>query len=297
MLNPKLWLKNRLERLLLLRPFVVTEMVQRCGLPLQDLQIVMPHRLNWPLTNAALLAFQRLTTGNFGITLVVNFDEIPANWAGKGDPRFTLVRNRCSVLGKLLRKLLKTENGSLNNAFAIETALKQEPGFRWAIVTHNDSAPLCRGWNQFFFAALGNGLVLGNLRDTTRVFAAHSSGTLFSAEEFRQRNGSAWPEFRFGELVRDVADGITLTLHPPGRGLVPVLPNTRQSPELAERLNSYPLLRDFAENGTHVSFSADGKTPVFAHMGRGTPRSKADPGMAHKLPVEAWITMLTELPG
>jgi hypothetical protein len=89
-------------------------------------------------------------------------------------------------------------------------------------------------------------------------------------------------------MVLDVGDGLTLALHAPREEPVPVLPNSLQEPELKKKLlPAFPLLAQFADNGTHVSFGREG--PVFAHMGRGTPRSQRDPGFAHKLPVDRWI--------
>ncbi len=298
--NPKLWLKNRLERVLLSWPFVAYEVLQKNSLaqPQKELQIIIPHRVNWRLTNSTVRAFQRLTTGNFGLTVVVNFDEVPEQWEGLHNPRLTLLRYRFTFLGQLLRLFFSSENGSMSNAMAIELGLKEEPDFRWALVAHNDSAPLRKGWNEQFFQALGSGLVIGNTRDTSRVCAAHAAGTLFDAHAFRKRGGTPWPIFRFGEMVQDVGDGISEALHPKNVGLVPVLPNTRQSPALISVLKkNYPLLAEFAHNGTQVSFAPDGETPIYAHMGRGTPRSQLDPSMAHKLPVDRWIEWIDSIDG
>ncbi|MGZ3655144.1 MAG: hypothetical protein ACXVCS_06300 [Bdellovibrionota bacterium] len=291
--NFKLWLKNRLERIIFSSLSVNQEVLKKA--PPHELEIIIPHRTNWPLTTATVGAFERLTTGDFGITVVANVDEVPPGWSGLQNPRITLVRNRVTFFGRLFRLIFPSENGSMSNAIAIESGLRARPDARWAIVAHNDSAPLRRGWNENFFEALGSGLVIGSTRDEARVFAAHSAGTLFNAQEFRRRGGSPWPTFRFGQMVRDVGDGITEVLHDQSSGKVPVLPNNRQEPTLTKSLSAYPLLNEFAENGTHVSFSADRKFPIYAHLGRGTPRSKADPSMAHKLPVDRWIELLNTL--
>jgi hypothetical protein len=298
MINAKLWLKNRLEKLILSPPFLTHDVLKRSALSADDreLQIIIPHRVNWRLTTSTIRAFDRLTTGKFGITLVVNFDPIPDNWEGFQNPRLTVVRNRFTTLGRLFSRIFSSENGSISNALGIELGLLEDPGFHWALVAHSDSAPLRRGWNEEFRQALGTGMLIGNTRDTSRVFAAHAAGTMFNAREYLKRGGCSWPTFRFGEMVQDVGDGITLALHPPGQGLAPVLPNTRQEPELIAALAArFPVLYGFAENGTQVSFAADRQTPIFAHMGRGTPRSKADPTMAHKLPVDSWIDWIDTL--
>ena len=103
-----------------------------------------------------------------------------------------------------------------------------------------------------------------------------------------------WPRYRFGQMVWDVSDGITLALNRK-EGLVPVLPNNLQSPELRDRLEPYATLAKFAENGTNVSFDAGARIPVFAHMGRGPPRLQQDPFFAHKPPVEHWIEWIDSL--
>jgi hypothetical protein len=292
----KVWIKNRLERFLVTPFCMASEIVQQPPESSRRLQIVIPHRSNWALTTACVGAFERLTTGEFGITVVVNFDSVPEDWVGWKDPSVTLICNRLTPLGRVLRRFHAAENGSMNNALAIDVALRANPHLEWALVAHNDSAPMTKGWNEFFFAALGDGLVIGNTRDQARVFAAHSAGALFSAAEFRRRNGSPWPTFRFGNMILDVGDGMTETLHPKENGLVPVLPNTRQSPELARKLEKrFPVLYEFALNGTHVSFDAASETPIFAHLGRGTPRSKGDLSLSHKLPVDIWIDLVNAL--
>lgn len=296
MLRLKVWIKNRLERLLVSPLCVSQETIQRATTPPQRLQIIIPHRLNWPLTIASVGAFERFTTGDFGITVVVNFDTVPADWTGWKNPRITLVRNRLTLLGSIFRKIYKSQNGSMENALAIEIGLRQHPALEWAFIAHSDSAPLTKGWNEVFFSALGTGLVIGNTRDEARVFAAHAAGTLFHAGEFRRSGASPWPTFRFGKMIQDVGDGISETLHPKGRGLVPVLPNTRQTPELCRKLEQrFPLLYEFALAGTHVTFDAQGNMPVYAHLGRGTPRSEFHPSMKHKLPVEIWVDLVNSL--
>ena len=295
--NIKLWLKNRAERLMLWGPMVSSTVLQRSTLQpsRRHLQVIIPHRLNWSLTSATIRAFQRLTTGDFGITLVVNFDSVPANWEGRRMPNLTIVQNRFSALGRIYRRVFKSENGSMFNAFALAVGLESETDFEWAFIAHNDSAPLAKGWNEHFARALQGGLVAGNLRDPYRVFAAHSSGTLFQQQEFRRRGGSVWPGYRFGVMLWDVSDGITLALHK-SKDPVPVLPNNLQTPELGRKLGDrYATLSKFVENGTAVSFDEGEKVPVFAHMGRGTPRSQQDPIFSHKLPVERWIEWVETL--
>jgi len=289
--NPKLWLKTSLERLLLSSACVTTELLQRGGD--HEFEIIIPHRVNWPLLNATLRAFDRLTTGNFGITVVVNFDEVPATWAGKGNPRVTLLRNRFTAFGALLRRVFSSENGSMSNALGIEQGLKAHPRIQWAFMAHSDSAPLVKGWNEIFFRAMGTGLIFGNTRDSIRMQAAHAAGTLFQAQEFFRRGGTVWPLYRFGEMIRDVGDGATLALHPELAGPVPVLENNRQQPALNARLSG--TIAEFAENGSHISFEPGSDIPIFAHLGRGTPRSRGESQMAQKLPVDHWIDYLETL--
>jgi hypothetical protein len=289
MLNLKLWLRTALEKLLVCRLSVATDIIQWGGD--HELEIIIPHRLNWPLLNATVRAFDRLTSGDFGITVVVNFADLPDVWAGMNNPHVTLVRNRVTTFGKIFRTIFNSENGSLGNALGLERGLAAHTNPHWAFMAHSDSAPLVKGWNEIFFRAMGKGLVIGNIRDTFRVFAAHGSGTIFQAQEFRKRGGSVQPLYRFGKMIHDVGDGVTLALHSPGEGLVPVLPNNRQSPELSSRLKG--ILGDFAQNGTHVSFDPESGAPIFAHMGRGTPRSEG--AMAQKLPVDYWIEYLETL--
>jgi len=294
----KRWVKNRLERLLLCRAFVRREVVKSSsisGAP-DTWQIIIPHRVNWPLTTAAVKAFARLSTGNFSITLVVNFDQIPNDWECLKIPNLTIVRNSSTSWGNTFRLLFNQENGSMGNALALETGLWANPDFQWAFIVHSDSAPLTRDWNSHFFGALGQGSVVGNMRDRIRVNAAHSSGTLFNQQEFLRRKGSVWPLYHWGAMVWDVSDGITMALHPPKKGPVPVLPNTLQEPELIPSLHkTMPLLAEFAESGTRVTFNAERTVPVFAHMGRGTPRSENAPSMAHKPAVERWIEWIDSL--
>jgi hypothetical protein len=297
MVNLKLWIKNRLERLMVTPLMVQSELLKQSTLPPEKkkLQIIVPHRLNWKLTSATIRAFDRLTSGDFGITLVVNFDEIPSDWEGWKIPNLTIVKNSFAPIGRLYRNIFSSENGSMFNALALAKGLEAEPEFEWAFVAHNDSAPLIRGWNEHFVTALRGGLVAGNFRDRTRVFAAHSSGTLFHQGEFLKRCGTVWPSYRFGVMVWDVSDGITLALQRKNE-LVPVLPNSLQSPELAAQLGqTFQVLRKFVENGTTLSFASDERTPVFAHMGRGTPRSQQDPFFQHKLPVDHWIEWIDTL--
>lgn len=298
MMNPKTWLKNLLERLMVTPLMVKSRVLKRsnAGSAARHLQIIIPHRLNWHLTNATIRAFRRLTTCDFSITLVVNFDSVPADWEGWKVENLTVVQNEFSTFGKLYRAFFKSENGSMFNALALQKGLEAEPDFQWALVAHNDSAPLLRGWQEHFFRELGNGFVVGNLRDRIRVFAAHSSGTLFQQQEFLRRGGTVWPRYRFGVMKWDVSDGITLALHGDKDKLVPVLPNNLQNPKLGEALDpSFGMLKKFVENGTNLTFAQDGRTPVFAHMGRGTPRSQQDPFFKHKLPVDHWIEWIDSL--
>lgn len=293
--NLKLWLKNRLERLMLTSPMVRSRILKRAQVAKPFLQVIIPHRLNWSLTSATVRAFQRLTTCQLNITLVVNFDDVPADWEGWKMENLTIAQNKFTTIGRLYRKVFSSENGSMFNALALQKGLDANPGFEWAFVAHNDSAPLLRGWQEHFFQALEGGLVSGNLRDRFRVFAAHSSGTLFNQREFLRRQGTVWPGYRFGVMVWDVSDGITLALHDKQEP-VPVLPNNLQQPELGARLDpSHTMLKKFVENGTNLTFARDGKTPVFAHMGRGTPRSLEDPFFKHKLPVDQWIEWIDSL--
>jgi hypothetical protein len=292
----KLWLKNRLERMMLTRPMLRTRTLKRSAQTARQLHVVIPHRLNWNLTSATVRAFQRLTTCDFSITLVVNFDSVPKDWEGWKMENLTLVQNEFSALGNLYRALFRSENGSMFNALALHEGLRAEPDFEWAFIAHNDSAPLARGWQEHFFQARNGGLVSGNLRDRFRVFAAHSSGTLFNQREFQNRGGTVWPRYRFGEMQWDVSDGITLSLHDNKKSPVPVLPNNLQNPELGTQLDdSHSVLKKFVENGTNLTFAQDEKTPVFAHMGRGTPRSQQDPFFKHKLPVDFWIDWIDSL--
>ncbi len=295
--NLKHWLKNRLERLMLAGPFVRTTILKRGVFSgKRHLQIIIPHRANWRLTASTVHAFQRLTTGDFGITLVVNFDSMPVSWEPLSLENLTIVENQFSSLGKIYRYLFSSENGSMQNALGITKGIEAEPDFDWGFVAHNDSAPLCQGWNEYFFQALGTGLVIGNLRDSSRVFAAHASGTLFHQQEFRQRQGTVWPKFRFGEMVWDVGDGLTQALHTSEKTPVPVLPNSLQNPALKQQLEpANPTLAKFVNNGTHVSFDKEMRFPIFAHLGRGTPRSKQDPFFAHKLPVDQWIEWIDSI--
>jgi len=296
--NLKLWVKNRLERITLCGFMVQTEVLQKAILPpdRKFLQIIIPHRLNWKLTMATIRSFQRLTTCDFSITLVVNFDSFPENWEGWGQEQVTVVKNTFSPLGEMYRSIFRSENGSMFNALALDRGLRAEPDFQWAFVAHSDSAPLIRGWQDHFFGAKGSGMVIGNLRDPFRIFACHSSGTLFNQQEFQRRGGTVWPRYYFGEMQWDVSDGITKALHLDPSSPVPVLPNNLQKPEIGSNLDrSHGVLRNFVENGTNLTFALDEKTPVFAHMGRGTPRSKEDPFFQHKLPVDLWIEWIDSL--
>ena len=74
-------------------------------------------------------------------------------------PNLTLVRNEFSALGQAYRKVFLAENGSMFNALALQAGLDAEPGFEWAFIAHNDSAPLSLAWNEEFFRAAGDGLV------------------------------------------------------------------------------------------------------------------------------------------
>lgn len=293
--SPVQWLKNRLERLLLSSLMVQSRVLVRARPASRHLQIIIPHRFNWRLTSATVRAFSRLTTGEFGITVVVNFDEIPPDWDGWNLDNLTLVHNTFSPFGRLFRLIFRSENGSMSNALALSRGLEAEPGYEWAFMAHSDSAPLVRGWNELYFSALHGGLVLGNLRDRSRVFAAHASGTLFHQREFLKRGGSVWPRYRFGVMAWDVGDGVSMTLHDSG-GPVPVLPNNLQNPELSDRVHpSMTVLKMFVGNGTNLTFAEDGLTPLFAHMGRGTPRSQEDSSFRHKLPVDQWIDWIETL--
>lgn len=291
------WIKTFLQGLLVSRACLRTTVLKRGALPAgqRRLQVILPHRLNWPLTSAAIRAYLRLTTGERpGVTLVVNFDEVPQAWEGWQIPNLTIVRNEFSWLGKILRRVFRSENGSMFNALALHRGLGAEPGFDWAFIAHSDSAPLVRGWNEHFEAGLRGGLVCGNFRDAIRVHAAHSSGTLFRQSEFLRRGGSVWPKYRFGRMLWDVSDGITVALHPAASGPVPVLPNTLQEPELINRLEGTSI-GEFARGGSQVSFDTNRRVPVFAHMGRGTPRSQNDTKFAGLLPVDAWIKTIDSI--
>ncbi len=297
MINPKVAVKNKLERVLVSKPFIASRLIHRAERSSNEFQIIIPHRLNWRLTAATVRAFQRLTEGEFIITLVVNFDSVPSDLAGLDIRKITIVKNEFTPLGSAYRNLFGSENGSMFNALALQVGLDAEPDFKWAFIAHNDSAPLIHGWQQHFYNALDGGLVCGNLRDRQRVFAAHSSGTLFNQREFLKRRGTVWPKYLFGKMLWDVSDGITVALHDKKNDReVPVLPNNLQEPKLGHDLDSrHSILKKFIENGTNLSFSLDRKTPVFAHMGRGTPRSQQDPFFKHKLPVDYWIEYLDSL--
>ena len=291
----KTWLKNLLERALVCPLFVHTEVLKRSTVKASEknFHLIMPHRLNWKLTSSALRSFRKLSSKNHSFTLVVNFDEIPADWEGWQWTDLTIVRNTITPLGRLFRMAFNKENGSINNALAIDRGIKAEPDFRFAFIAHSDSAPLCADWDKYFFQALGENLVIGNVRDRTRVNAAHSSGTLFRQDEFLRRGGTVWPLYQFGRMVWDVSDGITMALHPPALGPVPMLENSLYNPELGSRLRENGgMLAEFVETGTIVSFDAKCTKPIFAHMGRGTPRSQKDPAFAKRPAVDLWAEMI-----
>ena len=195
-------------------------------------------------------------------------------------------------MGWLLDEIGVPEHGSLANAMAIQRGLDYFPEPVWAFMAHNDSAPLAPHWDDAFFDFLGDGKVVGNIRDKTRVQAAHSSGTLFHQQMFLARNGSVWPVIKGERIEIDVGDGISLCLHDAKSGLVPVLPNTLQDASLLDGIaQTLPELEPFMRTGTHVSLSAAGK-PVFGHLGRGTPRSEGSNMYSGRPAVELWADIV-----
>jgi len=209
----------------------------------------------------------------------------------------TLIEHRLDWLGSALRRIVGRQ-GSMENAIGIDSALQEHSEFEWAFMAHSDSAPLAFNWDDAYFEALGQGLIVGNYRDRIRIHAAHASGTLFSQRQFLRARGQMWPVFKRGQMILDVGDRATAILHDLRWGQVPVLPNTINDPKLISKIEArYPLLGEFAKTGSCIALDSAGQIPVFGHLGRGTPRNMKDPRFSQRPPVETWVQMISEVKG
>lgn len=267
----------------------------------ETLHVIIPHCTNWTLTTAAANAFIRLTRRPVSVTVVNNFDETPVPSTLFAIPQVTLIRHRLTAIGKTLRKIIRTRQGSLENAIGLDSGLLQHPHFTWAFMAHSDSAPLIKNWDDFYFSGLSNGeLIIGNYRDRIRIHAAHASGTLFHQKTFFEKGGNMRPEFEGDTVKLDVGDRATLLLHDLSHTPVPVLPNTINRAELIDFLEKNHTtfgvkLGEFARTGSCISFDCDAKIPVFGHLGRGTPRNLQDPKFKGRPSVDYWIDLINSV--
>ncbi len=295
--------KDWVEDLAVMRPLISRTLLrQPKSVDPHALHIIVPHRANWKLTEACVRAYARLTSRPYQITVVCNFDQVPDAVLAWPIPQVAVIDHQITWVGRGLGKFFSKENGSKSNAIALDAAIRTFPDFEWAFMSHNDSAPLIKDWDQYFFSGIQGDRIIGNYRDKIRIHAAHASGTLFSQRDFVRSNGSMYPLIHQGDMKWDVGDRATVLLH----GVmgvdtpkaVPVLPNTLNDPDMTEKLDQVnPQLAALARNGSAISFDLSGKVPVFGHLGRGTPRSANQAAFSKLLPVDLWIDLLDRLEG
>jgi hypothetical protein len=265
--------------------------------PKDALHIVIPYRTNWKLTEACIATFKKRTTRPHFITVVANFTEVPRDATAWSDPHVRILTHQLTQLAALLPSAMRLESGSKNNAMALDFAIQSFPKHDWVFMAHNDSAPLCQGWDDTYFHTMGKELIIGNYRDQTRIHAAHSSGTLFSQKKWLKEGLSLMPVYSKGDVLLDIGDRATERLFRAGPGkLVPILPNTLNDPSNIDVLEKTdPRFVPWAKSGSTISIDPVSKKPVFGHMGRGTPRSSGQSGSAtvsKRLPVDDWIDLI-----
>jgi len=179
--------------------------------------------------------------------------------------------------------------GSYANAIGLELGVWAiDPSSHYLCVMHNDVLVLRENWLSYLQAKLSQHVrAAAMLRDrhSGRIGALHVSGLLFDFALFRQLGMSFMPD-----LPRlDVGDKISAMLRTAGYGEF-VCQNTYNNPELVDWIaKDNPLHRLHTDRAFD-----DDRRVIFAHLGRGTPKSAGHYRQPGKTYPEQWIAFARE---
>lgn len=179
--------------------------------------------------------------------------------------------------------------GSYANAIGLELgAWAIDPAARQLFVMHNDVLALRDNWLPYLQSRLTERVrAAAVLRDTAqrRIGALHISGLLFDFTLFRQLDMSFFPD-----LPRlDVGDGVTAALREHGYEEF-ACRNTYTEPDLVSWIPADDPLRHL-----HADRAFDDeRNVIFAHLGRGTPKSLGAYDKPGKTYPEQWLAYAEE---
>jgi hypothetical protein len=179
--------------------------------------------------------------------------------------------------------------GSYANAIGLELGTWAiDPDTRLLFVMHNDVLAIRSNWLSYLQSKLSDRVrAAATVQDihNARIGALHVSGLLFDFTLYRKLEMSFMPD-----LPRlDVGDRISASLRAAGYEEF-VCHNTYNEPELVEWLGPDDPLRQL-----HADRAFDDeRNVIFAHLGRGTPKSAGHYHKPDKTYPEQWITFAQE---
>jgi glycosyltransferase involved in cell wall biosynthesis len=243
----------------------------------------------WVVDNNSTNNYSKLLNEIIGINLIANHTE-PI------DPLVNLDRADASIFGKMKNLIMSPSQPSQLNHGAYANAVGLELGCNFinqdtklVFTMHSDTLVLKKGWLSFLMSKLNDKVrAVACWTDIIRVNALHIGGLLFDYSLFRSLNMDFLPNIgksRYPDMPEyDVGDLITLKLLENGYDHYSCK-NTYNDPSLVEIIpDNHPLKNIHSDR----CFDEEGEL-FFAHMGRGTPKSRGTYKQKGKTYPKEWI--------
>lgn len=185
-------------------------------------------------------------------------------------------------------KTAQMSDGSYANAIGLEIGVRLIPqDSELVFVMHNDCVALSPDWLPYLKSKLSDRVrAVGCNKDILRIQALHVSGILFDFQLIKKLQIDFLPD-----LPRiDVGDKITERLLAEGYE-VSACKNTYNDPSLIDRIRAdHPLKTLSADRCLDDNFEV-----IYAHLGRGTPKSVGHYKVKGKLGSEDWVSVVTPI--